>query len=765
MKLRSQMLLAGALTLAVPMVGWQSVKQLYSALQQTRIDEQTLKVANMRLALSEAEPVNSVLAKSQLTTGAHDWYAPTSPYPIFIDGYADDWRELPGDDVRYTLASDSTWPSDSLAVSVRTARVAESLFVFVKVFDDQVRYHIPPRLIADAGEGELPDFQARLVNGDSLELLVQNVKERWQHGLFRAIAPGPVVALRGSDQYANSVRVNSAGQALADWRGAWVTSANGYHVELQLPLPPFGSVVGLAVVDVDEEGQSRTVWAGNLSPLTMQHVGVGKSDTADIQAGLLFYDNPVAQEYLQRWTTAGVRARLFDVHGRLLADVNNLYAKAGRPDDDDAAGYSSVGLWDALLLRVFAFFVAGDLPLLPETRNVPVMLNLDADRRAVLHGDTPSTSRYVTDENDRVLGTLAPIGSDPRRGYLLFEANEEHASAYAGSQLARLFSLLLLVSLVAGSGLLIFAFVLSSRIRTLSRQAQSAIADDGRVQGLPGSDANDEIGDLSRKLSSLLSRSAAYTHYLEALASRLSHELRTPLSVVRTSIENLDRDALDDQSRQLVDRASGGAEHLGSIIKALVESTRLEQTVQLADREVVNLRDWLAGCMARYGQVYPDRGFRISPEPVPAVFIKVSPELLQQAFDKLVDNAVSFATADPIVFHLQLENNADARQVRIGVANRGATLDPAIMEQWFEPLYSERQNDRQNDRGAAGGALSVQDIRSTADAGADQPLHLGLGLYVVKMIAQAHGGSTYAQNQVAPDHHNWVHVGLRLHHT
>lgn len=50
-----------------------------------------------------------------------------------------------------------------------------------------------------------------------------------------------------------------------------------------------------------------------------------------------------------------------------------------------------------------------------------------------------------------------------------------------------------MVSLLAGSGLLIFAFVLSSRIRKLSKETQLAIADNGRVKGLPGSVSADVI--------------------------------------------------------------------------------------------------------------------------------------------------------------------------------------------------------------------------------------------------------------------------------
>jgi signal transduction histidine kinase len=605
----------------------------------------------------------------------------------------------------------------------------------------------------DAGEGEQPDAEKMLVNGDSIELLVQRDSfardvASWQHGLFRTIAPGPLVAVSASDSETDHGRVRPAGRDLPDWQAAWVRTAGGYQLEVQLPLPPSGSTVGFAVVDIDEPGQARTRWIGNLSPAMMSRVQRNRVGASLPAAGRLFHDSHAATEHLQSWATPGSRARLFDGHGRLLADVNRLYAREITEDEAEEAAQSSDGLLDAILLRVFAFFVAGDLPLLPEPRDRPVSLALSEARRATVVADTPVTSRYVTDENDRVLGTLAPVGVNPHRGYLLYEANEEHSSAYAGSELARLFSLLLLVSLLAGSGLLVFAVILSSRIRHLSREAQNAVSADGRVRGLPGSDAQDEIGDLSRKLSSLLARSAAYTHYLEALSSRLSHELRTPLSVVRTSIENLDRDKLDEQSRTLIDRASGDAEHLGSIIKALVESTRLEQSVQMADMQQINLAQWLQGSLARYRQVYPEREFRISPDPSPAMSMTASPELLSQAFDKLVDNAVGFALAGPIVLHMSrdlpvepgrqraAQRGSERSQVVLAVANQGAPLEASVMSQLFEPMFSLRT--------------------STLPSNPEQ-LHLGLGLYIVRMIAEAHDGVVLARNEAG-----WVLVGMRL---
>lgn len=732
MKLRSQMLLAGALTLAVPIVGLQSVKQLYSALQKTRIDEQTLKVANMRLALADEESVNSALTTGLVSAGAKDWYAQSSPYRMFVDGYADDWRELNERAFRYELKN-----AADLLADIRVAKSSDHLFIYLTVTDDQVIYHLPPAMRPDVGEGELPNRQARLVNGDSIEVLAQDHQGAWKHTLFRPIAPGVLTGLRASGSQGGPNFFDVTEQPVPGWVGAWVSEEKGYHAEIKLPLPPSGTPIGLAIVDVDYSGEGRSSWLGTLSPKLMADISVNNANPDPVPGGFIFHDSPSTHQYLKRWTSPGVRARLFDVHGRLMADIDNLYEKYDSSDEAFASAETSEGLWDAILLRIFAFFVAGDLPLLPESRSTPVTLILSDERRATVVGDAPITSRYVTNENDRVLGTLAPIGSKPRRGYLLFEANEEHASAYAGSEMARLYSLLLLVSLLAGSGLLIFAFVLSSRIRSLSQEAQHAIAEDGRVHGLPGSDAQDEIGDLSRKLSTLLARSAAYTQYLEALASRLSHELRTPLSVVRTSLENLDRGQLDAQSLQLVDRASDGADHLGSIIKALVESTRLEQSVQLADKQSINLVEWISGSLQRYRQIYPETDLRLSSVPSSAVNVTASPELLQQAFDKLVDNAVGFSETGPVVLHLTTAKQALPYHASLGVANLGGLVPVDVMAQWFDPMFSDRQLDARE-------------------------LHLGLGLYIVKMITESHGGSVFARNQRTTDRQNWIHVGLRL---
>jgi K+-sensing histidine kinase KdpD len=92
--------------------------------------------------------------------------------------------------------------------------------------------------------------------------------------------------------------------------------------------------------------------------------------------------------------------------------------------------------------------------------------------------------------------------------------------------------------------------------------------------------------------------------------------------------------------------------------------------------------------------------------------------LLAQALDKLVDNAVSLSEADcEISIGLQLQHDA----CLLSVANQGSRLPDVLHEQLFDSLVSLRDE-----------AKSSQ--------------HLGLGLHIVRLVAEAHGGSVSASN-------------------
>jgi signal transduction histidine kinase len=91
-----------------------------------------------------------------------------------------------------------------------------------------------------------------------------------------------------------------------------------------------------------------------------------------------------------------------------------------------------------------------------------------------------------------------------------------------------------------------------------------------------------------------------------------------------------------------------------------------------------------------------------------------------------VANAVDFAARDSeIVVSIVPERRGGARLWRIAVANRGPGLPAAMADSLFESMVS---------------------VRGDSSGGSDQRGHLGLGLYLVRLIAEFHGGTARARN-------------------
>jgi signal transduction histidine kinase len=282
--------------------------------------------------------------------------------------------------------------------------------------------------------------------------------------------------------------------------------------------------------------------------------------------------------------------------------------------------------------------------------------------------------------------------------------------------LSRLIYLTLVTTIVVAGVLLGYATWLSRRIRALSVAAEDALEREDLNRALPSALAGDEIGDLSRSFSWVLQQLGEYNEYLRSLASKLSHELRTPLAIVMSSLENLEHEPLDESSRDYTARAREGAERLRGILNAMSEASRVEELMKNADPERFELRAVLESTTSAYADAYPERVFDFSSD-VGDVFVMGSPELLIQMLDKLVDNAVGFSKdSDTISIALA----GDAEELRLSITNPGPSLPERMRAQLFDSMVS---------------------VRSGKDS-----KHLGLGLYVARLIAEGHGGRIEADN-------------------
>ncbi len=302
------------------------------------------------------------------------------------------------------------------------------------------------------------------------------------------------------------------------------------------------------------------------------------------------------------------------------------------------------------------------------------------------------------------------------RGAVMIEANSDGMLLVTNRALGRLLLSTLLLTFGLAAGLWYFATRLSRRVQRLSGAVSKAMDETGKPGTLPLTGDRDELGELARNNARLLKAISNYTNYLQKLAGRLSHELKTPLAITRSSLDNLVSQDLDEEASRYVQRAREGLDRQAAIVRAMSEASRLEAAVESADWELVDLVGVIGHCVEAYRSVYPGRDISFEYSASPGI-LRCAPDMIAQALDKLVENAISL-TGQQDAVHIGLDFAVD--ECRISVRNTGSRLPDMLPEQLFDSLVSMR--------GKGGGR------------------HLGLGLHIVRLVAEAHGGKVSARN-------------------
>ncbi|QIB64654.1 proteobacterial dedicated sortase system histidine kinase [Kineobactrum salinum] len=483
-------------------------------------------------------------------------------------------------------------------------------------------------------------------------------------------------------------------------RGYWQDTVGGYAVELALPLAMTGGRLGIQAIDVDRSGASAVRTVGNIEPL---------QQTAP---PWLVYAPPELHTRLDRFAAPAQHILVTDRRARLLARTRG-------PEAATTATPVPETFW---LLRILYRRILADTGA-----STAVEAGADGfidgrEIRAALAGQ--QTQHWYRDNGDsrRTLSAAAPIRSD---GVVIGSVVVRQSSEQYLSLTDRAFSRLLGYSLtalaIAATGLLGFASLLSWRIRRLSRAAGRVLGESGlQLSRFPRSRARDEIGDLSRSFGRLLDELHDYNEYLRTLSRKLSHELRTPIAVIQSSLDNLEHGSDSEAADAVyVSRARGGLTRLSHILNAMTEASRVEESIRQRDMAAVDLVPLLQDITQAYREIYPHHRLNLQC-PQSAVIIQGVGELIVQALDKLMDNAASFTPAGSAI-DIALQRREDDWEIQ--VCNEGPPLPGDMQGRLFEAMISLRE------------------------ARAADTVHLGLGLYIVKLVADYHHGSVHARNR------------------
>ena len=527
--------------------------------------------------------------------------------------------------------------------------------------------------------------------GDRIWLAFDDKRGGQQQLFFGSTGSGTVRARRietreyGREEAVEEPRIESV----------WQRSRDGYVLEIGIPLSLVGQHIGVLIDDRDRRGAARNSY--------------GTLEVADLRAtGRLIAASPDLSDHLRQFAQPGVELTVASSTGAILT---RLDAPALPGDYTRMRGF---------LPRMYRLFLDGDA--IPRGVSQVERQRAAEQLTARVAKGKPETALFAGRyENSVIVAAAAPIFSADGKhvfGVIQLAQTADRWLTLRDRALTRLLNLTLFVTLFAVVAAFWFAGRMTLRISRLGAASETALGREGNLSRvLPEAEARDELGDLSRSFSSLLGRLDEYTGYLRTLAGKLAHEIRTPLTIIRSSLENLESEGDSENARVYISRAREGSERLGAILTAMGAATRVEEAIAHSERQRFDLAALVRAAVGAYGGAFPQRHFRCE-VPADAIQMTGAPDLVVQMLDKLIDNAVDFSPdGATISVILRAEDSA----AELSVANPGPLLPPETANRLFESLWQSR-------------------------AESDKRPHLGLGLYIVRLIAEFHGGTAQAAN-------------------
>ena len=223
--------------------------------------------------------------------------------------------------------------------------------------------------------------------------------------------------------------------------------------------------------------------------------------------------------------------------------------------------------------------------------------------------------------------------------------------------------------------------------------------------------------------------------------ANISHELRTPLTSIKLLAETLTEGAAADPAtaREFAAQIAREVDHLSQLVDELLDLTTIESGEARLQLASIHPDEVVAQCVARIGPVAERRDVRIRRVEAKEADVRISADAsrLGQALLNLAHNAVKYSHPGGEV---RIGWEASGERVRFVVADDGVGIPEAHQSRIFERFYKvDRSRARERETDELGGSA-------------------GLGLAIVRHVAEAHGGSAGMDSEEGVGSTFWVEI-------
>lgn len=258
-------------------------------------------------------------------------------------------------------------------------------------------------------------------------------------------------------------------------------------------------------------------------------------------------------------------------------------------------------------------------------------------------------------------------------------------------------------------------------VELMRRRAAAVTASEPGLR-LPLPPAEDEIRRLGTTLNEMLSRLEASLARERTFVANASHELRTPLATLKAELDLAQRrERSADELREAVRSAETEVDRLSALTDDLLVLARADEGQLPIRRTDVDVAGLLAGAARRFDPT----GRRVRIDAPEGMRVLADPQRLEQAIDNLLDNAGRYGRGT-----VTLRAVASGAGVELHVEDNGPGFPPGFADRAFERF-------------------------ARADPSRSGP-GAGLGLSLVRTIANAHGGDAHATNRAQGGADVWI---------
>lgn len=233
--------------------------------------------------------------------------------------------------------------------------------------------------------------------------------------------------------------------------------------------------------------------------------------------------------------------------------------------------------------------------------------------------------------------------------------------------------------------------------------------------------SEDELADLGNAFNDMANSLDVLESSRRSFVSNVSHELKTPMTSISGFIDGiLDGTIPKEKEEYYLGIVSGEVKRLSRLVVSMLNMSKIESGDLEMKPSNYEITDQIIHILLTFEQKIENKNIEIRGlENLQPTYIVADPDMIYQAIYNLFDNAVKFTNEGGYI-EVKLTDNGSL--IEISIENSGTGIKAEELSKVFERFYK------------------VDKSRSLDAKGA------GLGLYIVKLMIEMHGGRIFAES-------------------